>query len=166
MADLLTQILPSLPLLRQEPQPRKRQPPLPLLLLLIPSHMDARPRWRKVSRRDSRCEVVLTYPSEEVLVAQSAAAAASLPVAPTPIDLRIADALCQGQFDIPPATAHPAPLWHSEPPQLTEQPTWGDSPNDPLPTPQSLRWVLTDASGSDRWYCVSQGRGPGVYSSW
>lgn len=110
---------------------------------------------------------VLTHPSSaDELIARSAAAAAALPSQPTPIDERIADALCQGQFDIPPPTSPLPPMWVGERVEPPFQPTWSNSGGSSVPTPATVAWSLAGAARSDRWFCVSQGSSPGVYGSW
>jgi hypothetical protein len=77
---------------------------------------------------------------DHVLEAHSADAASTLPVTPTPIDhFRCEDHECKGS----PVNFRPG-----------------------VPTPAMVADQVLDGLSAGRWYCVSQGRQPGVFSSW
>lgn len=96
---------------------------------------------------------------DKALEDRSDLAAGTLPAAPTAIDVRIAHAVCTGEFqvDTPGSTSLEAAIASTSAVGLP-----GSQP--PL---SPVEVALKAANGPDgKWYCVSQGTEPGIYSSW
>lgn len=96
---------------------------------------------------------------------RSALAADLLPPVPTPIDVRISQAVCTGEFHVDAGALHGAP---TGPINAMPAATIASIAVPPGPPPASpMEVAVKAANGPDgKWYCVSQGTEPGIYSSW